>query len=55
MEQDPDSFEQEQIEKPVKTDFKSILAGVSELNKKQIQKIYVPTICDYVSFKPLTI
>lgn len=55
MEQDTDSFELEQTQKPVKTDFKSILAGVSELNKKQIQKIYVPTICDYVSFKPLTI
>jgi hypothetical protein len=48
--------EEESTSKPVvKADFKDILKSVTELNKQQIQSIYVPSIGDVVNFKPLTV
>lgn len=40
---------------PVKASFKDILKSVTELNKQQIQSVYVPSIGDVVNFKPLTV
>jgi hypothetical protein len=38
-----------------KSDFKQILAGVSELSKQQIIDVFIPSINDTISFKPLTV
>lgn len=38
-----------------KSDFKQILAGVTELSKQQIIDVFVPSINDNISFKPLTV
>lgn len=43
---------QEPVKKP---DFNDILASVNELNKQQIQQVYIPSIDDELSFKPLTV
>jgi hypothetical protein len=37
------------------TDYKQILASISELSKQQIVDIYIPSINDSLSFKPLTV
>lgn len=37
------------------SDYKQILASISELNKQQIVDIYIPSIDDTLSFKPLTV
>lgn len=48
--------EEESVENVVvKADFKDILKSVTELNKQQIQSIYVPSVDDTINFKPLTV
>ena len=37
------------------SDYKQILASISELNKQQILDVYIPSINDTLSFKPLTV
>ena len=55
MEKETDIVANESSDKPIKSDFKSILAGINELNKQQIQKVYIPSIGEEINFKPLTI
>lgn len=40
---------------PKKASVQDILTSVNELNKQQIQSIYIPSVKDNVNFKPLTV
>ena len=42
-------------EPPVQANFDQIMSSVADLNKQHITSLYVPSVNDYMNFKPMTV